>query len=291
MQHSFQYNTLYYQPSKLVEERFAIGLLFFFSDEHQLTFLTPGNLNKLKHFLNDSDITFLRKNLKRFEAKAKKITLSWNDWFKPAFAVGFEEVINFNFLVPDSSSLFFSKPKSGIIPQSAQQLKDYYFQLYFKRYLGKEEAERTTEPAIKGKLATLIKEKIAAPEKVIQSEVEVAGRFFTEKFSYGWRNGKFNLVTPVSFDLSDKDYIKRKSQQWIGVLANLEETINSKGYNLDLIIARPKNHSLFAAYDNALAILDEYSSLTRIYEQAELERYVDEIKNSAKLLPSSLRDG
>lgn len=285
MQGRFQYSILYYQPSQLVEERFAIALLFFFPDEQEISFLAPSSLNKLKHFLKDSDIAFLRKNLKRFDSRAKKITHSWNDWFKPALVVSFEDVINFDFLVPDSSSLFFSKPKSGIVPKSAQQLKDYYFQLYFKRYIGKEESDRITEPAIKGRFSNLIKEKIAVPEKFIRPDVEVEGRFFTEKFSYGWQNGAFHLVTPVSFDLSDEDYIKRKSQQWIGVLSNVEEEAKVKDYNFDILVARPRDRSLFAAYDSALAILDKYSNLTRVYEQEQIEDYVDEIKKSAKSLP------
>lgn len=284
MQGRFQYSILYYQPSQLVEERFAVGLLFFFPDEQEVSFLAPGNLAKLKYFLRDSDIAFLRKHLSRFDAKAKKITHSWNERFKPALITSFEDIINFDFLIPDSSALFFSKPKAGVVPQSAQQLKDYYYQLYFKRYIGKEEQSRITEPAIENKFSTLIKRKISSPDKVIRHGIELKGKFFAEHFNFGWQNGKFNLVTPVSFDLSQKENIKKKSQQWVGILANLEEVATTQDYNFDLIIARPSDRSLFAAYENALAILEEYGQLTRVFEQEQLEQYVDEIKSSAKNL-------
>ena len=89
----------------------------------------------------------------------------------------------------------------------------------------------------------------------------------------------------MSFDLSDEDYIKRKSQQWIGVLSNVEEEAKVKDYNFDILVARPRDRSLFAAYNSALAILDKYSNLTRVYEQEQIEDYVDEIKKSAKSLP------
>lgn len=50
MQDRFQYSILYYQPSQLVEERFAIALFFFFPDEQEISFLAPNSLNRLKYF-------------------------------------------------------------------------------------------------------------------------------------------------------------------------------------------------------------------------------------------------
>jgi hypothetical protein len=282
MQNRFQYSVLYYQPSQLVEERFAVGLLFFLPDEQEISLLTPKNLNKLKNFLPDSDIGFLRLNLVRLRTKANKITQSWNKYLKPVLVVCFEDIINFEFLVPDSSALYFSEPKSGIVTSSSEQLKEYYYQLYFQRYLAKEEEFRITESIIKSQFSILVKEKIPSSEKFVEADVQIKGRFFTEQFSYGWQNGKYNLVAPISFDLSEEGYIKRKSQEWIGVLTNLEEAKND--FNLDLIIARPKNSSLLQAYENALSILDEFSHLSKVYNQEELESYVELIKVSAKPL-------
>jgi hypothetical protein len=284
MQSQFHYSILYYQPTQLIEERYAIGLLFFFPGKQEISFLYPNNLLKLRNFLPDADISFLKKNLIRFSSKAGRITSDWEKWFKPALALSFEDIINFEFLIPDSSSLFFSDIKSGVLSVSRSALTDYYFKLYFNKYLLSKDNERVDEPTIIHSLAKLIKTSIPHPNKIIRNDIELEGRFFKEKFDFGWQNGKFNLITPLSFDLKQEDSIKKKAQQWIGILANLEDIAIEKGYNFDFIIAKPSDKSLLKAYHNAVAILEAHDSFSRIFEEKQLQEYVEEIKTSAKIL-------
>lgn len=285
MKKPFEYSVLYYQHSSLTGERFVIGLLFFFPFTKDISLVVPKSLKKLSVFQNDFEISFIRKILQRLESKAN--TLS--DRLRGEsldFAGDFSDLINFEFIIPDASSIQYSTPKKGIIPDDTEKIIQYYSSLYFKNYHIQESKTRIDDHKIIETFSKSIKVRLPSYKKYIEENVTINGDFFDEKFQFGWQNGKYNYVTSISFDLEREESIKKKSQQQIGVLSNLQDIILKNNSNIHFLIAKPSKSSLHKAYDNALAILESYrAQIGKVIEYNDLDQYVEEVIDSAKVLP------
>jgi len=74
-------------------------------------------------------------------------------------------------------------------------------------------------------------------------------------FDHGWKNGKWNLLQPLSFDLSDATYIRRKARLWLGtnIVLNKSDALSSLYYLLGK--PRDSDRKLLLAYQDAIDIL------------------------------------
>jgi hypothetical protein len=98
-----------------------------------------------------------------------------------------------------------------------------------------------------------------------------------------WNEGQeLHLVKPVSFDLARQDTIDRKAYQYYGRFTDLEDFAESKNYQFDVILAKPKSKSLFNAYDNAVRLLEKPKKV-HLVEFDELTSYSKATVESALL--------
>jgi hypothetical protein len=116
----------------------------------------------------------------------------------------------------------------------------------------------------------------------VEKDLTIQSEFFSEKFSFGWQNGKYNLVEPVSFNTKIKSNIKENALHWYAVLARLKDTAEQKNYNFNLLVEKPKDKSLFKDFENALRLIEETSSPKRIVYTEELKNYVEELAETIK---------
>lgn len=121
----FSYRVLKYRPSYLLDERINLGLLFNFPEEEKLIFLAPENLERVAQFYPDANLSFLKRYLDGFKAKANELSVQ-------NLTKNHQKLIH-NFIPIDANSFFFSESKNG----QYVDLKDiirYYNKLYFDIY-------------------------------------------------------------------------------------------------------------------------------------------------------------
>lgn len=285
MRTPFQYSVLYYQHSAFTQERLTVGLLFYFPEEKEIRFVRPQSLQRISSFQYGFEPAFIKKILSRFTSKSNLLTKKWSEVSLP-YLNDFSDIIHSDFLVQDSSSLQFSAPKSGIVPETKEKLISYYTGEFFRNYQLHDVHDKTDDARIIHTFSKALLNKKADYKKIVKPDVKIKGDFFEEKFEFGWQNGKFNYVRPLGFDLEKAESIKRKSQQQIGVINNLEKAITSNNANIHFLVSKPSNKSLFTAYENALAILDSYhkAEIGRVVDFEKLEDYVDEVIETGKFL-------
>lgn len=121
----FSYRVLKYRPSYLLDERINLGLLFSFPAEEKLIFLAPENLERVIQFYPDANLSFLKRYLDGFKAKANQ--LSTQNLFK-----NHQELVQ-NFIPIDANSFFFSESKNGQYTDLEDIIR-YYNKLYFDVY-------------------------------------------------------------------------------------------------------------------------------------------------------------
>lgn len=73
------------------------------------------------------------------------------------------------------------------------------------------------------------------------------------EFQYSWKNGKWNCLEPISFDLAAPDSIKDKAHKWLGQIASLQG--GSEAFKVYLLLGAPQQEQLQPAFSNAISIL------------------------------------
>ena len=77
------------------------------------------------------------------------------------------------------------------------------------------------------------------------------------EFQHAWKNGVWNCLEPLSFDLAAADSIRDKAHRWLGQLASVREA--SDQFKVYLLVGAPQQEQLQSAFVNAMSILRKYS--------------------------------
>ena len=88
------------------------------------------------------------------------------------------------------------------------------------------------------------------------------------EFSRAWRNGLWNLIEPVSFDLADSSTILDKANGWLGRATTLHGS--SEQHSIHLLLGAPHRAGLETAFNRAQNILRNSPDVKLVLEdQAE----------------------
>jgi len=266
---TFKYSILKYRPSYLLDERLNIALLFYFEEGNELLFIHPSRLVRLSYLVTEAPVQFIKKYLKNFKQKTKKLSrsLDYQDFSSKFLAE--------HYLVPDANSFFFSDIKVGKY-SSREQIIQYYTDLYLGVYKTEIAAKHNEQYIIK-KINASISE--YAQTDFFDRDVIIENKIKGTKFDFGWQNEQLNLIKPISFDLGSKDTIQRKSFRWYGELSQLTDIALRDNLNFDLIVAPPQNTELIDAYQAAFEVFESLECPKRIIKTHQIPSYIKKVSN------------
>ncbi len=75
------------------------------------------------------------------------------------------------------------------------------------------------------------------------------------EFEHSWKNERWRLYEPVSFDLLDAESITSKANRWLGRMVNLSEA--PEKFVLHLLLGEPSLGKMRSAYTKAENILNK----------------------------------
>lgn len=100
------------------------------------------------------------------------------------------------------------------------------------------------------------------------------------EFDYSWKNGAWNVLKPLSFDLLKPGSIRSKARSWLGAELLLHNSAKDLGH-LYFLLGAPQNGNkdLIRAYDNAKLILSSApNGKFHLIEEDEAEDFARDIK-------------
>lgn len=176
----------------------------------------------------------------------------------------------------DDSALQWS-PLSGGLAFDPAKAFEKAFVRYVSRYDDKSASRRTDEEIWRPVRQKLIERKIPVEleEKTIRGDGDQV------RFQHAWKNGVWHVYEPVSLDLADADGIAKKAHRWLGQFASIGQQ-PAEPFHAHLIVGAPSDQSLIPAYDRALKILRKSPGDVEIFEEANLEDYVDRIEDEVR---------
>lgn len=278
----FQYAILQYRHDLVTGEFLNIGLALYSKEKQFFQVRLLTKYSRLTDAFPGSDGEFYRKYIgflqRKFDKLSKEIMIPQFK-FTDNKSLGIRELLN-SVLPKDDSSIIFDHPKGGV----SEDIEGVFSQLYdrlVEYYLhGDEKGTRSDEDVWSSFSKPLKEQDVLAHLRphIVRTSND------TLEFEYAFKNGRWSLFQPVSFDLTSATYIKRKARLWLGNQMVLKHSAEILG--LYLLLGKPKeaDTALAKSYGEAKDILsqEEVGYKREIIEEDEATDFAKDIKSQVE---------
>lgn len=272
----YKYCILKYKHTPFLDESINIGLLVFYSNISEFSFVYSKNLSRIKSIYDNVPEKTIKEYLKQIDKKIKKLSLNYNLFHKLEID-NLSSFISKNLLPIDGSVLQFTNCKT--FSQGDFQNKFIEEVLINKYFIDdiKFHFSQPKEPQLLQQFYNNLKaldfKSINKSKKKFFVDYTIVNETGNEfKFDYAWQNGSLNLVKPISFDLKESKSIAEKAYKNLGQFIDLENEAEKNNLRYDLILGRPQSKKLFKDYDHALSLLEKIKH-AKIIEENEIDTY------------------
>lgn len=278
---AYTYALLQYRHSQILGEVLNVGLVVYFPDFDLLEFIAPEKLIRLKFAYPDVPEKTIKSYFKYFASRTKELNLQTEVFNNYNLETSLARFLAEEFLAPDSSSLQFGNFKTAVLyTPNLEHIINQLYNLYFSVFnLHDNPAKKVDESTLLKKYKSFLAELLPQDKSLKDGPTFYDGYSISPnenslvKFDIAWKgNNDTHLVKPISFDLVKPESIQRKAYQYFGQFEDLQDYAKNNNYLFDVILAKPKNKSLFKAYDNAIRLLEKPNRV-KLIEQQALQSY------------------
>jgi Protein of unknown function (DUF3037) len=274
----FQYSVLKYTPDLVTDEFLNVGVALYSQTARFFRVKLLQRYGRITKTFVNANGDFFRQYMGRLQTEFDSLTADIESgqtklWSNPPADI---RVLLNQIVVPDDSGLRFAAPKEGYA-DDLENLLDHYFTRLVGRHL-----EVIAQPERDDNDIWNVFKKPLQDNNILNHlrPLSIATKYETFEFTHAWKNGRWNLLQPISFDLVYPYNIRRKAKTWLGALTllNTVETIPS----LYFLIGKPhiKQKDLKRAYEDAVHMLTEQSGRLQpqIVEEDRAEIFARKIK-------------
>jgi hypothetical protein len=172
----------------------------------------------------------------------------------------------------DDSSFQWSPAGSGVAHDLDRELDQIYARMV-TAHEDKQPAKTRTEDDVWRTFSKSLTERQILPHlktKEIRSEND------SVTFEHAWKNGVWNCLVPVSFDLIDPSSIHDKALRWVGQATALRKG-SSEQFKLVMLIGQPNNANVNDHYVRALKVLESMPGEKEFFFESQAEALSDQI--------------
>jgi hypothetical protein len=246
----------------------------YFPHEEKLHFVYPERLIRLRFTYSNIPEKTIKAYFNSFRQKVDSL----ND--KPGVCEYYVEsssslsnLIENEFLPEDSSALRFGETKKGLLyNEETKKILDNLYNIYFTVFdINESNKERVDESVLLKRYKKLIldldKELFTSNSKITLGYTLKKDEAKEFDFDIAWQGqSSTNLVKPISFDVRKNITLTNKAYKFYGRFLDLEKYALDNHYNFDILLAKPKDKTLFKDYDYAIKLLEKPKQVTLIEE-------------------------
>jgi hypothetical protein len=271
----YSYVVLRYVHDVLTGEFVNVGLVMVVPGRNLILTKARKTFGRIKNVFPDLDSDSYKRAIEAIERGMKAVErgLKSEGMFKGEKTAGDYGRIA---LPLDDSSLQWSPVGAGL-SADPQKTFDQLYHRFVARYDRASERRRSDEDVWRPVEAKL-------KEQGVNVELEpkrIQGNTDTVEFSHAWKNGRWHVYEPLSFDLSDADNIKDKARRWLGHLSAVKLGA-TEDVQVHFIVGRPQAVSLVPAYRNAVEILRQVPFDNEVFEEDQLDKFVNQIEDELR---------
>lgn len=233
----YTYQIIRYLPDRVSGEFVNVGLVVFSNEEKFLKAKTINKIRRVKHLFPQVSARALTKKLRSISNQINSIAVKWSkelDFYK------FETIksVTKSVFPEDDSSILFSSVLTGIDISFDIAFEDLYERLVNQHNV--ESEKYLTDKDVWQKHYKSYFDKYEYNKLLTSKTVKTSGDELT--FDFAVKNGKWNYLEPVTFDLSNSSNVKDKVYKWMGKLEELDSS--SEEFNLYLLSILPEDRKL-----------------------------------------------
>ncbi len=177
-------------------------------------------------------------------------------------------------LPPDDSSLQWSEAGGGWTENPARTLEELFTRLVARYEDGQKRLNRDDSEVWKVFKKELETRQVLAR---LQPKRIITGNYDYE-FEHAWKNQKWHLYEPVSFDLQEADSILDKANRWVGRAVSLQDSPDK--FKLHLLLGEPSIEKLRPAFIKAENILNKIPGDKEFVREHEAEKFSATLANT-----------
>ncbi|MCZ8297682.1 DUF3037 domain-containing protein [Flavobacterium sp.] len=274
----YTYCILKYKHSPYLDESVNIGVLIYFENTQRFVFKYSKTLNRIKSIYS----TVPEKTIREYIRQISHYLTDFNsnkDFFNTIQEIGLKSFLSSNVLAHDSTVVQFCNYHTESLRGFSEDLIEQI--VVDKVFIDdlKTNVNTPQEPKLLNHLYKALNNnglsKYFTTER-IQKDLNITTDTGNFTFDFAWKNGVWNLVKPVGFDLKTPEGIINKARANLGEFTDLDGAISTTEFKCNIIVGRPTEKGLFSSYDKALKILQK-SPNTDIIEENEIPLYSEKI--------------
>jgi len=269
----YTYCLLKYKHSPFLDESVNIGVLIYFGNSQRFSFKYSKNLSRIKSIYNNIPEKTIKEYLRQIHNRLEKLQ-SFDENLFPLNDLNLKEFLHQNILPIDATVLQFSNYKTDYQDIEQSILEEIIFEQYFIEDI-KTSNNQAQEPKIISHFYSVLNKngfREVANKNRIQKDFTLKTETGNFNFDFAWKNGVWNLVKPVGFDLKTPEGIIQKARNNLGEFTDLESEVKSQ-YKCAIIVGRPTDKKLFGNYTKALNILHKLPDTIEVLEENDLKNY------------------
>lgn len=266
----YTYTVLRYVHDVTTGEFVNVGVVMHVPSQQRVLASTRTTFGRVKSIFPDLDS-------KAFISSLSVVKRSFNAIEKISSADGDATTIARRAVPKDDSSLQWSPAGSGLTGNVDETFKRLY-ERFVAKYDKQSKHRRSDEDVWRPVSRRLEERQLGArlQETVIRGPVDDV------VFKHAWKNGRWHVYEPVSFDFADADGIKIRAREWVGHLASVVAGGEAEPFKPYFIIGAPTDKSLMKAYHSAAAILRQAPNEPEIFEEAQVDDLVAKIEDEIR---------
>lgn len=269
----YTYCLLKYKHSPFLDESVNVGVLIYFGNSQTFSFKYSKNLSRIKSIYNNVPEKTIKEYLRQIHSRLLKFQSNDKDIF-PLNDLNLRDFLNLNVLPIDAAVLQFTSFRTDVQEIDQSIIEDIIFEQYFIEDI-KNTNNQSQEPKLISHLYNELR-KSGFYEVVNKNRVQKDFNVKTDtgnfNFDFAWKNGVWNLVKPVGFDLKTGDGIIQKARNNLGEFTDLESEVKSQ-YKCAIIVGKPTDRKLYSNYTKALNILHKLPKTITVLEENDLKEY------------------
>jgi len=265
----YTYQILRYIPDQVTGEFVNVGLVLFCAQTNYLKSQMIEKSARVKAVFPELNSRILMGRLAAFTKAIQNIS---SDEKTLNLIKSIEEVTK-TILAPDDSALQFGPVETGI-DINIQNAFNYLYDRLIIKYESQEPTRYLTDSDIwRNEYKSYFKQ-LEAKKLIVNRKVKTKGNIEIN-FDYAIKNGKWNYLEPVTFDLSNKSNITDKVFRWMGKLEELSQSDES--FNLYLLSKLPDDAELTSFIYERLGNRSDDNHKIQIIKPEDAQKLADQL--------------
>lgn len=270
----FQYAILRYVHDAATGEFLNVGLAMYSPEMRFFQARLQPLYRRVTATFPDADGEFFKEYISRLQTAVDTLTVEISSGQLSLLEEGPQDLAALlgMVLTPDDSSIQFGRVYSGAAADLNAVFADLYARLV-ERYLSSQDRNTRDDAAVWNYYRRALQ--VQNVVQRLQAHV-IETKYEPVALNHAWRNGHWNALEPVSFDLMHPGSIQRKAREWLGSVRVLKTS--PEWGTLYMLLGAPhqEDRTVERAYESAKRMLSDDESVVLV-EENEAEDFAERI--------------